>query len=294
MATIRAMTHDELRTLVNWAAGEGWNPGRTDADSFWTLDPEGYLGIEVDGQLAGGGAIVRYDERFGFMGLFIVRPEYRSRKLGTELWYARRDRLLARLLPPSAGGESTIGLDAVDAMIPFYERGGFRAFTRHRRFEVSAWCEGVEGDGAEAGPEPVELTSVPWELVTELDRQCFPADRGRFLHSWIGQPGARSLAVVEGKILRGYGVLRPCEAGWKVGPLFAQDRSVAETLLCRFHRIAAGEPVFLDLPDNNPEAVAMARDRGMREVFGCVRMYHGPAPQVRHERIFGVTTLEVG
>jgi hypothetical protein len=32
----------------------------------------------------------------------------------------------------------------------------------------------------------------------------------------------------------------------------------------------------------------------MVEVFGCARMYLGPAPALAHEHVFGVTTFELG
>lgn len=32
----------------------------------------------------------------------------------------------------------------------------------------------------------------------------------------------------------------------------------------------------------------------MSEVFGCARMYLGPFPAVAQERVFGVTTFELG
>ena len=59
-------------------------------------------------------------------------------------------------------------------------------------------------------------------------------------------------------------------------------------------RVAAGGPIFLDTPENNPAAMELARRQGMREVFGCARMYLGPAPALAHHRIFGVTTFELG
>ena len=40
---IRLMTRDELDTLVDWAACEGWNPGLDDAEVFWATDPEGFV-----------------------------------------------------------------------------------------------------------------------------------------------------------------------------------------------------------------------------------------------------------
>jgi hypothetical protein len=32
----------------------------------------------------------------------------------------------------------------------------------------------------------------------------------------------------------------------------------------------------------------------MVEVFGCARMYLGPPPVLAHDRVFGVTTFELG
>lgn len=55
MAIIRPMTQVEERTLLEWAAVEGWNPGLHDADCFWKLDPDGFLALDLEGQMVGGG-----------------------------------------------------------------------------------------------------------------------------------------------------------------------------------------------------------------------------------------------
>lgn len=276
------MRRDELDALVGWAADEGWNPGLHDAEVFWATDPEGFMAAESGGELAGGGAIVSYGGRFGFMGLFIVAPAHRGRGLGRRLWHERRTRLLHRLEPGAA-----IGMDGVPAMRDFYARGGFRAAGRSARFE---------GVGA-AAPTPaglVEAREVPFGDLLAYDAGRFPAPRPAFLEPWLAQPGARALAAVaDGRIL-GYGVVRPCRRGFKVGPLFAADARVASDLLTGLGDRAAGEPLFLDAPEANPVAAALARARGMREVFACVRMYHGPAPRLPCREIFGVTTFELG
>ena len=282
---IRPMTHAEEQSLIAWAAGEGWNPGRHDAENFCQLDPEGFLAIEVDGQLVGGGSIVRYDETFGFMGLFIVRPEFRGQQLGTQLWYARRDRLLSRLSPGA-----TIGLDAVDAMIPFYERGGFRSFTRHRRFQLSLPLP----TGDVSTRDVIDLKQVDLSLLAQFDRECFPAERARFLDIWRHQPDSVALAVMSEGRLRGYGVLRPCQQGWKIAPLFADDIPVAEQLLHALAEHAGSEPLFLDAPDNHPAAIQLLQKYGGMEIFGCVRMYLGPVPVLDSTKIFAITALEIG
>lgn len=278
------MQAEEVRQLVAWAGEEGWNPGLRDADSFWNADPAGFLAMEEAGRMIGGGAVIRHDETFGFMGLFIVDKEFRGRKLGTQLWFSRRDRLLSRLAP---GG--TIGLDGVDAMVPFYEQGGFHPFTRHRRFQLASSSANL----SRSAPI-VDLRSFDLGSVADFDRHCFPARREHFLKDWIHQPGAVSLGYMKQEKLLGFGVMRPCLVGWKLGPLFAETPEVADELFQAFQLTRNQEPLFLDAPDNNPAALELCHRYALQEVFGCVRMYHGPAPHLDHHRIFGITTLEIG
>jgi hypothetical protein len=94
--------------------------------------------------------------------------------------------------------------------------------------------------------------------------------------------------------LRGYGVIRRCREGCRIGPLFADEGQVAVGLLRRLSPFAAGGPLFLDVPENNAAALALVQTAGMTEVFDSARMYLGPAPVIAHERVFGVTSFELG
>ncbi len=286
MATIRPMTHAEQNLLVDWAAREGWNPGLNDAELFWNLDPQGYLAIELDQKMIGGGAIIKHNDQFGFMGLFIVDVPYRGKKLGTELWYARRDHLLSRLKP-----NGTIGLDAVDAMIPFYAKGGFESFTRHRRFQ---WTADSPPASPTSSDEVVDLNTIPFDDLLALDAQCFPGSRASFLDAWIHQPDACALGIMRDGICQGFGVLRRCLVGYKIAPLFARTPDDAELLFNNLLSRAQNEPTTIDMPDNNPYTRQLVDRYRLAEVFGCVRMYLGPVPDLKNEMIYGITTLEVG
>lgn len=279
---IRPMTRAEFGTLVDWAAAEGWNPGLDDARVFWDTDPQGFIAAELDGELIGGGSIVAYGERFGFMGFFIMRQDHRGHGLGRRLWLARRDRLIARLRAPAV-----IGMDGVFSMQGFYARGGFVPAHRDLRFEG-------RGAASPPGPTLVDLAAVSFDDVLCYDTAHFPTERRTFLAAWVTQPGARALGSVGDGRLRGYGVIRPCRQGYKIGPLFADDAATAEALFLGLGDLAPGQPIYLDVPEHNPAAMALARRHGLREVFGCARMYHGPAPVLPEHEVYGITSFELG
>jgi GNAT superfamily N-acetyltransferase len=284
---IRNMNRSEVDELVEWAAQEGWNPGLHDAELFWATDPDAFIAADLDGELIGGGAITSYNAEFGFMGFFIVRPEFRGRGFGNALWHARRDRLLARLRPGSS-----IGLDGVFEMQEYYAKGGFVFSHRDMRF-----CTDIPEHSSAARVDDeaiVPLTSVPFDQVLEYDRTCFPASRSTFLKGWISQPDALALGCRRDGKLSGYGVVRRCREGCKIGPLFADDVRAAEALFTRLADFATGGSLFLDVPENNSAAIGLAHQHRMVEVFGCARMYLGPIPVLAHEHVFGVTTFELG
>lgn len=278
---IRSMIRSEVDDLVEWAAREGWNPGLHDAGIFWRTDPDAHLAAE----LVGGGATTSYDGRFGFMGLFIMRPEFRGRGLGDHLWHARLGLLRDRLEPGAS-----IGMDGVFAMQHYYAEGGFEFSHRNLRFEADI---PPAATSAAVDPHVVPLSTVALDDVLAYDRRCFPAPRRTFVEAWISQPDAMAVGYVD-DVLRGYGVARRCRSGSKFGPLFADDGDVAEALFTALSGFAAGGPAFLDAPENQPAAMELVERHRMREVFGCARMYVGDAPDIDDARVFGVTTFELG
>ena len=92
----------------------------------------------------------------------------------------------------------------------------------------------------------------------------------------------------------GYGIARPCRVGVKVGPLFADDAPTADALYAGLAAWTGDQPIFLDVPESNAAAVALAERHGLTPGFETARMYAGAAPDEPVERIFGVTSFELG
>ena len=94
--------------------------------------------------------------------------------------------------------------------------------------------------------------------------------------------------------MAGWGVIRPCRNGLKIGPLVADDRATAEAVLSALLARVGGGEIFLDVPGINVEAIALAQDFGLAPVFETARMYTGAIAPLRLERVFGVTSFELG
>ncbi len=277
--TITPATRGELDVLLGWAADEGWNPGLHDAGCFYAADPGGFLLGRLDGEAVAGISVVKYGSDFAFLGLYIVRPGLRGRGLGLRLWQAGMATVAGR----------NVGLDGVVAQQHNYRKSGYSLAWRNIR------QEGSGGGSVPIDARAVPLAGVPLAAVFAYDQAFFPDGRVDFLRCWIQQPGGTALGWVEDGTLQGYGVLRPCRSGFKVGPLFADSTAVADGLFNAL-KAAAGKDakIYLDTPQANPEAMALARRHGMVPVFETARMYTGLAPALPLQRLYGITTFELG
>jgi GNAT superfamily N-acetyltransferase len=275
---IRAMRPEDMALAVDWAAAEGWNPGDADAQCFATVDPQGFLIGELDGAAAATISCVNYDESFSFLGFYIVRPDLRGRGYGLRIWNAAI----------AHAGTRTIGLDGVVAQQENYKKSGFALAYPNIRYG---------GRVAATAPPPagvIALTDVAFPLLEADDATVFPAPRAAFLRAWIEARGHVGRALVRDGRLAAWGVIRPCRSGWKIGPLVADDRVAAEIVLSALVTAIGGGEVFLDVPSINRDALALAQGHGLAPVFETARMYTGPIRPLRLERVFGVTTFELG
>ncbi|MEU7386974.1 GNAT family N-acetyltransferase [Streptomyces tanashiensis] len=279
--SVSSATPQEWALVRSWAAEEGWNPGLSDVPAFFAQDPAGFFLGRVDGEPVSAISVVTYDDSYAFLGFYLVRPAFRGLGHGLATWRAA----LAH-----AGGRA-VGLDGVPAQQDNYRRSGFATAYRTARYvgEVPAPDRPVAG--------VVAAGQVDRAALAAYDGACHHADRPRFLDAWLTTPGHRALArVVDGR-LTGYGLVRPAEDEARVGPLFADTPADAAALLdglAAEAREFGAARIAVDMPEANPAAASLAKERGLEPTFETARMYTGPVRPVARERVFGVTTLELG
>jgi GNAT superfamily N-acetyltransferase len=276
---VREMDSHEVDLAISWANAEGWNPGIHDAETFYKTDPHGFFVGIFDGKPVSSISAVTYGEAYGFLGFYIVQAQFRGRGLGIKIWNVGMKHLKGR----------NIGLDGVLEQQKLYERMGFRPCYKSVRYQ------GV-GTGTMSNAEEVKyLSEVPIEDILAYDDLYFPVPRHVFIKSWIWQPEGIAQGVLNENELVGYGVLRKCYQGYKIGPLFANDDKVADVLFCALCGHASQDtPVFMDIPELNSAALDLAKRHRMYPVFETVRMYNKEIPRLPMDRIFGITSFELG
>lgn len=275
---VRPIRPGELELVLEWARQEGWNPGLDDSLAFYDADPSGFF-VGVLGEVPVGSiSVVKYGDTFAFLGLYIVHPDFRGRGYGKAIWNAGM---------ASAEGRS-IGLDGVVAQQDNYRKAGFEEAYKTVRYG------GVISDLPKS-TLIAHTVSDKLDGLLRYDATIFPAPRPSFIASWCTARKDRRTAIVRksGKI-RGYGTIRRCYEGYKIGPLFASDADSAASLLAILAPEAKGATIFIDIPSDNRDAIALAEGMGLKPVFETARMYRGAAPVVPLRSVFGVTTLELG
>lgn len=292
---IRPLTLEEMAIPIDWARQEGWNPGLQDAPPFWNTDPEGFLGGFLGDKLVAVISGVRYEGTedpamrggFGFVGFYIVHPDYRGQP------YAGR---IGKAAVAHLSGMASIGIDGVLERQENYQAFGFEFAHKNARYQgQTPLPDHATSLAKDECIQPAHL--VDFEALCRFDAAHFPTTRKSFLKRWVEQSDHTALALTKGEqnAIIGYGVIRPCFEGYKIGPLFAKESAYAEALigaLC--NGLPAGTHVYLDPPASNADAIKLAKKLNMTLVFETARMYRGISPKLPINEIYGITSFELG
>ncbi len=274
---IRKMDLPEIEIAMYLAYKEGWNPGLTDGLAFYNTDPDGFLLAEYDGRVVGSISAVKYNSEFGFIGFYIVDSDYRGTIVGTQLGLAALKYLK----------DVNIGIDGVTARVENYKRLGFHEAYKNIRFE------GIGGSYFyDSNVVPAKI--IEFDEISQYDQRCFPVGRESFLRGWLEMINSHSFVYYDENAVKGYGVIRSCRKGFKIGPLFADNFMIADQLYKALANKAVDELLYLDAPEANPYALDLADKYEMKKVFATCRMYTRGEPLIELQKIFGTTTFELG
>lgn len=276
--TIRNLQKNELQLVIEMAAAEGWNPGLEDATAFFQADPDGFFVGELDSVPVAVISVVNYQNHYCFVGLYIVKEEYRGRGYGYQLWKHALGRT----------GTITTGLDGVPAQLENYKKSGFEYAFRQMRLATTAFESPINENILTVNPEKIGA-------LVAYDSTIFGVEREKFIRTWLTMSNAQAFYSETAQEITGYAVLRKCIEGYKIGPLFADNEVLAEQLfLACYNAAAPGSTIFIDMPETNSATPTWIDRYKLKLVFETARMYKNGAPEFPLSKVFGVTSFELG
>lgn len=273
------MRQTDLDLALKWAADEGWNPGLEDSRAFYNADPTGFLMGWLGDQPICAISAVRHSDDFGFLGLYICHPEHRGKGYGMQIWQAAMEHF----------GDRTIGLDGVVEQQANYQKSGFALSHNTQRFA------GHIPAGSDADFSTVSAETRPAALA--FAEQVSGVSRATYMMGWIKNTASRhSLVQTRNGNITALGSIRKCLDGFKIGPLYAPDATIAKALIGALVTTANAQnsPVSIDAPSLNSAATALCQSLGLEPVFSTARMYKGDYPPALSPYEFGLTTMELG
>ena len=107
-------------------------------------------------------------------------------------------------------------------------------------------------------------------------------------------PESKAIKYTENNKILGYAVIRKAETGYKIGPLFANNSVIAEELFKSCLNMDPNNPIFLDIPTTNQNAIDLVKKYHGKYIFECARMYYGAPKKIEINNIYGITTFELG
>jgi GNAT superfamily N-acetyltransferase len=256
------LTPSDLEGAFALSASVGWNQRAADWRMLLDLAPAGSFAAVDDGRVVGTAIGIDY-ERFGWIAMMIVDPQYRGRGLGAKLLESAM-----RAIPP----ELPIRLDATPLGRPLYQRYGFQdeaVLSRHA-MGPSVRTSPARSDETPGAIRRLAADDLPF--VMEVDTRAFAGSRrpvidwmleGAPQYAWINADDRGAAEYCLGRAGRTFD---------QIGPVVARDSTGARALVEAALRRRTGNALVIDAFETHEAFTAFLQEAGFRNQRPLYRM----------------------
>ncbi len=279
--TIEPFTQDHIDFGMQLKNVARWNQLPADWSRFIDWEPEGCFLAMADDEPAGTAITIRYQDRFGWIGMVLVHPEMRRRGIGTLLLMACIDYL-------EHAGVAAVKLDATPMGKTLYDTIGFVDEYMIERHALAAQT-------CEPSPDVRDVTDADLDAICAFDAEAFGADRSRVLRRLSAEADTDALVMADGSDITGYVFLRPGMSADHIGPWCATGPEAAEALLATAISRRAGSKLFIDISRANDHSADIVARLGFERQRHLIRMFRGiNASPGETDLVYGITGPEIG
>ena len=262
---LRTMTKKDIPAGLRLKELAGWNQTAADWNRFLDASPEGCFVAEVEDKVRGTATTISFENKFAWIGMVLVDPEYRGRGIGTRLLERTIEYLEHQRMP-------TMKLDATPQGKPLYEKLGFVT-----EYGIERWVlkRSPKLDMEIVDSNRVLLPPAQLASIFAKDREVFGADRSSLLHSLYQETPQYAMSVWSSGTLHGYTFGRRGSFADHLGPWMAEDSAAARPLLHGFLARSSRETLIVDCLTANAVALELLRTSGFSYARTLTRMVRG-------------------
>ena len=284
---IGSLADRDLSAAHALSAAAGWGFRERDWRRLLAMPSVTALAGRLDGDLVATATVIRYEPpatadadrsaSVAWIGSMLVAESHRRRGHGTEMFEAA----LSRATEQAA----IVGLDANAMGKPIYEAAGLVAVA-----PADQW----RGTLAVAGSPDAVAEATDTDAVAEFDARACGVDRSGLLRRLFRDPETHAFVHRDAGTITGYGVVRPVEHGWTVGPIVADGPETVGHLLAAIGSVTDDDPVTLSTAGES-RADRQYLAAGLERVRTLDRMtYDRPATPLLGPRIRAIPGFAFG
>ena len=84
----------------------------------------------------------------------------------------------------------------------------------------------------------LNINILSFDQIVKYDSNFFPVPRPQFLKYWIKEPESLAIAILKNENIIGYGMIRKSNTDYRIGPLFSDNKIIAENLTSQIIKLA--------------------------------------------------------
>lgn len=292
MLKIRRLTPQDLKFVWENTGRENWGYLEVDILRCYLLEPKGCFLAEVNDERVGHVFTVSYGN-IGWIGLLIVRPEYRGKGIGTKL----TEKAISHLKKLNV---KAVRLEAVVEAVSLYKKLGlspeFESLRLFKKLENEDNCrENVDSS-------PIQrVREKDLSRIAKFDEKYFGANRLKVLKALYREYPHLSFLAVKNHKIAGYLMARRASRGYWIGPWVCKlglSGTAEKLLLLCINTIkeeAGTAEVRLGTPAVNTSAVELLKSLGFSTYSKSLRMLLGEKTlQESTEGVYGIGGPEKG
>jgi GNAT superfamily N-acetyltransferase len=279
--TLRRLEARDLAGALRLSQAERWSHRMEDWEFHYRLG-RGWVACDADGKVLGTASWWTYGDRFGTVGLVLVDQAHQGQGIGRQLMN----------VVMSDAGPRVLQLVATDAGLTLYQRCGFSeryAIGQHQGTATQVPAVAPLADTVLRSVSPTDL-----EALCDLDAAAFSANRRQVVSAVFNAGGGVGVLAHRNGRLAGFALARQSGRGTVIGPVVAEDQSLAIALLAYQLETTRGF-TRVDVPADAAQLSDWLETAGLVCVDHVTTMVRGDSPERHAEaRVFGLVSQALG